>query len=400
MSTVLIEDDDSRPDGGYARVVLVGQGRAVAAGDIRIFFQKFQGSDPCLGRRGWQAAEFGFQPRDVDTVGEDLVLIVGPEVVNQIEEDSAIRVRVPAFGIVGDLRWPATLRPTGGLPPLDDGETDDGAFSDPVEPPEPTSEPVPEPTPVVETIPPPPPAGATEPSPEPEAPPEGKRWPSPLMWALTVLLSGGLLAAAILFLTEEQVVPTDARTIELPESVEPPATSEEEPDEAPEPEPEPEPEIEPEPEPAPESEDSAEADGSAESDADTANNVAGDDAAAGLDAVHQAALDALENENFDMARTLLRQAARAGHVPSMLLFAQLLDRIDFESGVAPAPEDGEALELYREACASSPDVREQALGDVTALSAALEAAADRSDDLARLALDNDVPAALAACSGE
>lgn len=358
-----IEDDETQVDGGHALLRLKGRA-ADAKKSLRVTIQRLQGGAVCLGPRGWQPSEYRFKPRRARTEERDLVLVLGPEIVNQVEEYTAVRVAVPTLGVVQDLRWPDTLRPTGGLPPLlpEDQDDDDPPLS---ETPAPVSVPAPPPrAPVAVEEDRPDPALSAEPE------PKRRRRAWPWLVAVLLLLAIGAGAAWYYDLFADFLGPREVALAPDPEP---------EPQPAPEPEPEPEPAPEPEPEPAPEPQ--PEEPPGAMSPAER----------------HAQALAALEAGDFDTARLMLRHNEVEGYVPSLLTLAGLLDRVDFEAGVAAEHEDGEALRLYGMVCEQGR--ADLALPRVEELAVALEAAADGGDTMAQTILDVDVPQALEACGG-
>ncbi|WP_404382945.1 hypothetical protein [Caenispirillum salinarum] len=183
-----IEQDPAHPGGGFARLVLPGK-----AGDARkrprVTITRQSNSDSCLGHAGWQAAEHQFKPRKIRVEGSSLVLILGPEIVDNVDEFTGVTVSVPPLKVSEQLRWPS-LMPATDLDAEGDGQNfvDDGA-EPPIEydggakppasetPSEPTPDPVPDPKPEPDAVPRPGPAPQPKPTPEPK--PEPQTAPKP-----------------------------------------------------------------------------------------------------------------------------------------------------------------------------------------------------------------------------
>lgn len=100
-------DDDSRPGGGYARLIFEGQADR-AGPKVTVTLRRGGDSDPWLGPRGWQPGEHAFEPAAVETEGGDLVVVVGPEVVGHIETFTTVQAALPEFELSGVASWEAT----------------------------------------------------------------------------------------------------------------------------------------------------------------------------------------------------------------------------------------------------------------------------------------------------
>ncbi|WP_043643013.1 hypothetical protein [Caenispirillum salinarum] len=179
-----IEQDPAHPGGGFARLVLPGK-----AGDARkkprVTITRQSNSDSCLGRTGWQAAEHQFKPRKIRVEGSSLVLVLGPEIVDNVDEFTGVTVSVPPLKVSEQLRWPSLL-PATDLDAEGDGQdfVDDGAeppieYDGGAKPPEPEETPEPKPDPVPDPTPDPDPAPAPGPGPDPKPEPQPKTAPKP-----------------------------------------------------------------------------------------------------------------------------------------------------------------------------------------------------------------------------
>lgn len=96
-----IRPDPRHPHGGFAELTISG---AVAESDpvTVAVFNSYQ--QKWLSPEGWQANKATIPARSASQEGDVLRLIVGPEIVNQIEEDTPIRVEVGAGS--WDTYWP------------------------------------------------------------------------------------------------------------------------------------------------------------------------------------------------------------------------------------------------------------------------------------------------------
>ncbi len=152
MSVVEIIEDESHPEGGFAAIRI--RGRAIDAGrqpTLTIRHATRQ-KDSCLGPEGWQSGEHYFHPRTVTVSDGDLILTVGPDIVDEVEEYTPIVLAVPDLGISEDLRWPPLLTS------MESGFVT-GSMARTAKPPPAAPKPAP------------PPPMAEPPAPEPDAPP-------------------------------------------------------------------------------------------------------------------------------------------------------------------------------------------------------------------------------------
>ena len=148
-------------------------------------------ANPWLGPQGWQATEHRFRPESAVAEGQDLVLIVGREVVDNIADYTVVDVQLPEQGLRGTVSWQDVTRSYAPDPKAGARErkvTDTHSPAPPPPLPVLQEEPV-RPPPVPE-----PPAPINEPTPEPPPVPA----PKPrrrLLWpiaAAVLLLAVGL----------------------------------------------------------------------------------------------------------------------------------------------------------------------------------------------------------------
>lgn len=106
---ISIKPDPAHPRGGYAEVTLQG-GETLDATAQVIVFDNY--SERYLGDAGWQVTKVMFGPYNVEHVEGSARLIIGPEIVNQIEEYANIKLTVQ--GISQDISWPDDIVPAPG----------------------------------------------------------------------------------------------------------------------------------------------------------------------------------------------------------------------------------------------------------------------------------------------
>ena len=86
-----IRPDPKRPRGGFAEITVSDVAAPDGAVEVTVynsFLEKWLGPD------GWQPNPHGFPTRQAEQDGDSLRLIVGPDIVNQIEEDTPIKIGV------------------------------------------------------------------------------------------------------------------------------------------------------------------------------------------------------------------------------------------------------------------------------------------------------------------
>ncbi len=115
---LLIEDDPTHPQGGYALLRIPDKAEAAGTGEITIMVRRFKQGDSCLGPDGWQPAEYAFKPSAMATRGGELVLTIGPRIVDAVEEYEQVSVSIPEIGLQEAFPWPP-LTPSRNIPVLD-----------------------------------------------------------------------------------------------------------------------------------------------------------------------------------------------------------------------------------------------------------------------------------------
>ncbi|MEM9318454.1 MAG: hypothetical protein AAGA70_05555 [Pseudomonadota bacterium] len=154
MSTISITPDPARPLGGFARLAVPANALADEAVSV-VVFDVF--SERFLGVDGFQGERVAFGPYSVTRSGGEASVIVGPEIVNFLEDVATVRIEM---GSVQDtVAWPEDVVPaigaariggiyTGG--PMQAGGEDDGLVglmpedsTDDEEPPEQDDETIP-----------------------------------------------------------------------------------------------------------------------------------------------------------------------------------------------------------------------------------------------------------------
>ncbi len=105
-----VEDDTSRPGGGYARLIFEGLGPRSGA-SLTVTLRRGVEADPWLGPGGWQAGEHAFTPQEVRRDGEDLVVVLGPEVAGQVEDYTTVQATLPELDACGVVNWEGVTKP-------------------------------------------------------------------------------------------------------------------------------------------------------------------------------------------------------------------------------------------------------------------------------------------------
>ncbi len=88
---------------------------------------------------------------------------------------------------------------------------------------------------------------------------------------------------------------------------------------------------------------------------------------------------AIEAGDVETARPILRRLDTARYAPAQLYWAELVDSVDFQPGLLREPDDLRAVDLYAAACAGGAAEAKQKLGE---LAQSLEARANSGDGLA------------------
>lgn len=150
---ISIKSDPAHPRGGYAEVTLPEGGTFEDEVQVTVFDNY---SERYLGDAGWQASKVMFGPYMLARSGGAPRLIIGPEIVNQIEEYANIKLTVQ--GVSQDISWPddivpapgaakiggimsASAKPVGEAPALTATLPDPEPEAGPPDAPEPTPEP-------------------------------------------------------------------------------------------------------------------------------------------------------------------------------------------------------------------------------------------------------------------
>lgn len=181
MSDVTVEEDVTGP-AGHARIRV--RGAAQAQQSPGFMLRRPDWAEAVLGPAGWQVAEILLTPQRATVEGNDLVLLVGPEVCGHLE-GGVYEIAVPAAGVEAPVCWPEIATPPPPPPPPP---------SPPLAPPAP-----PDATTILQrpniqpTIVAPPPPVPPPPVPPP-VPPPGPRWG---VWAVVVLLLLAILGGAL-----------------------------------------------------------------------------------------------------------------------------------------------------------------------------------------------------------
>lgn len=107
--TIQVRPDPTRPDGGHAELSAAAEALPETEATVSVydaFSERFLGAD------GWQSDRVEFGPYAVVHEGGRARLIVGPEIVNQIEEYAAVKLRVN--GVEAAVDWPDDVVPLPG----------------------------------------------------------------------------------------------------------------------------------------------------------------------------------------------------------------------------------------------------------------------------------------------
>jgi hypothetical protein len=303
---------DADRGGGFALIRIPGE--AALAQDPRFRLTRYDGAEH-FGPDGWRSGEATLRPDGAFADGADLVLEVGPELVDRLEDDVLV-LELVASGAPKVLVWP------GDLPQSPPGSTRSGL----VPPRRPVAAAV---APVaaapVEVAEPPPPAPPPEPPPPklepleplvPPAPPPVQRgWLLPLLILLLLVAGGG---GAWWFLSggEERSAPTPA------------------------------PQAEPAPAAAPAPTPPA-ADAFDPARASVADAVRRARSPAELVEFAEAMRQAGRHDDWLL---LQERAAEQGHVPAMRALARLFDPVGFTAGpLFQRPDPRQAARYWRDA---------------------------------------------------
>ena len=196
-----IRPDRAHPRGGFAELTLKSD--QIDGETAKIFlFDNY--SERYLGEKGWQATRVMFGPYAITREGNVARVIIGPEIVNQIEEYATVRLTVG--DVSQDISWPEDIVPAPGAARI--GGISTGAAPTPVQKNElsaqlPSEKQNPEPatTPEPETAP---------ADPEPTQQPvkdiqkdEPSNSNKAMMWGIGVLIIAAIAAAVYFFMLKE-----------------------------------------------------------------------------------------------------------------------------------------------------------------------------------------------------
>ena len=106
---IAISPDPAHPRGGYARLSLPEADLAGDTTQVAVFDNY---SERYLGEAGWQPTKVMFGPYDVAREGGQARLVIGPEIVNQIEEYANVKLSVGTAE--HDVSWPDDVVPAPG----------------------------------------------------------------------------------------------------------------------------------------------------------------------------------------------------------------------------------------------------------------------------------------------
>lgn len=106
-----VRPDPRRPSGGYAELSAASDALPETEATVSVF-DAF--SERFLGIDGWQSDRAEFGPYPVVQDGGRATLVIGPEIVNQIEEYAALKIRVNR--VEADISWPDDVVPMPGAP--------------------------------------------------------------------------------------------------------------------------------------------------------------------------------------------------------------------------------------------------------------------------------------------
>lgn len=109
MSVISISPDPAHPRGGFALLSVPGDRVTGETTEVAVFDNY---SERYLGEAGWQPVKVMFGPYTVERDGGQARLVIGPEIVNQIEEYANVRLMVGA--VEANVSWPDDIVPAPG----------------------------------------------------------------------------------------------------------------------------------------------------------------------------------------------------------------------------------------------------------------------------------------------
>lgn len=202
---MIIRPDPAHPRGGYAGIQVGAD--AVSGPEVSLTLRN-SFNDKYLGEDGWQSEKAFFGPYSVRAEGDKAEFVVGTEIVNQIEEYTALVIAVD--GREFEVSWPDDIRPgppaatVGGVsatPPKTSADTGPTLVGKVREEPEPVEAPEPEEPTVVDE----PEAGA-KPDTDAATLANGKGGSRVGIIALVVLLALAGAGGLYWFLTQDEPV--------------------------------------------------------------------------------------------------------------------------------------------------------------------------------------------------
>jgi hypothetical protein len=104
-------EDVRHPDGGHALIVFTGSGMAAADG---LIIRRFDRVENNLSHEGWRGPESRLQPLSVDASGNELRILVGPDVTEWIEFGERVELALPGGNVRALASWPEIGAFTGG----------------------------------------------------------------------------------------------------------------------------------------------------------------------------------------------------------------------------------------------------------------------------------------------
>ncbi|MDZ7710614.1 MAG: hypothetical protein U5K36_11575 [Roseovarius sp.] len=341
---ITLRADPGHPHGGYAELSLPADKVSGDTVELAVF-DKY--SERYLGGDGWQATREAFGPYAVQRDGATARVLIGPEIVNQIEEYANVRLELG--DVTQDIGWPDDIVPAPGAarignilsaraPQAGGGAGLDVRLAPPAEPDPPEAAPDPE-----EDIPPPPdpvdePGDVPEESDESEQEDDPRRRSGAWLWLVALVLVA--LGGGWWYLQE------GARPVTTDNTGDAPAQT------------------------------------GAVSDTCALDTIAAEDGfAAQLDALRDCGADA----SADTALTLLERAANRQDAGALLLFGEIYDAeagdpvIEETIGLSLPDTPATAADYYSRAVEAGSDTARERLG---ALCTRLET---MSDTLARSA---------------
>ncbi len=115
MSLYRIVPDPDFPKGGHA-LLIVTHGNAIGAGDraLQIKIQRVTTKKWLEPDKGWNNASniVRLPPQNVTATAEGFEVRLGPDVVNLLDHTDGLRVEFPLLMLEGNVRTPATLKPS------------------------------------------------------------------------------------------------------------------------------------------------------------------------------------------------------------------------------------------------------------------------------------------------